>query len=150
MKSGYDQFFKNARKVANDGNGVKFQKNPSPRLHLDLASEDIEEQIRRRMKMPNPKIKRKRKATIPWKLVGFSLMGLLLALWGFQNHEDVDRLVKRIEFTLTGEAVAENVPAKKEAKTAEATTEKAAATDGEKKEERGSRSEEHTSELQSH
>lgn len=112
MKSGYDQFFKNARKVADQNSGVKFTKNPtSPRLHLDLASEDIEQQIRRRMKMQAPK-KRKKKASVPWKMIGVSFMGLMIAVWGFQNHEEVERIVKRIEITMTGEAVAESTPAK--------------------------------------
>ncbi|WP_374029262.1 magnesium transporter MgtE N-terminal domain-containing protein [Bdellovibrio bacteriovorus] len=106
MKSGYDQFFKNARKVADQSGGVKFQKNPSsPRLHLDLASEDIEAQIRRRMKMGAPR--KKKKATVPWKMVGVSFMGLLVAVWGFQNHEEVERMIKRVEVQWTGEAMAE-------------------------------------------
>ena len=113
MKSGYDQFFKNARKVADQNpGGVKFTKNPtSPRLHLDLASEDIEQQIRRRMKMQAPK-KRKKKASVPWKMIGVSFMGLMIAVWGFQNHEEVERIVKRVEITMTGEAAAESAPAK--------------------------------------
>lgn len=123
MKSGYDQFFKNARKAADENGGIKFRKNPAaPRLHLDLASEDIEQQIRRRMKMSAPK-KKKRKS-VPWKMMGVSFMGLLVALWGFQNHEEVERMVKRVEITMTGEAVAENVPSKPEAKEAAAATEK--------------------------
>ena len=112
MKSGYDQFFKNARKVADENSGVKFTKNPnSPRLHLDIASEDIEQQIRRRMKMQAPK-KRKKKASIPWKMIGVSFVGLMIAIWGFQNHDEVERIVKRVEITMTGEASAENAPAK--------------------------------------
>ncbi|WP_374075563.1 VOC family protein [Bdellovibrio bacteriovorus] len=60
MKSGYDQFFQNARKVADQQGGVKFNKKPSPtRLHLDLASEDVEQQIRRRMNMGAPKKRKK-------------------------------------------------------------------------------------------
>lgn len=121
MKSGYDQFFQNARKVADQNGGVKFQKKPNAtRLHLDLASEDVEQQLRRRMRMTQPK--KRKKATIPWKLVGVSFMGLIIAIWGFQNYEEVENIVKRIEFQLTGEAVASNpapeapaaTPAKKE------------------------------------
>ncbi|MDG0815361.1 magnesium transporter MgtE N-terminal domain-containing protein [Bdellovibrio svalbardensis] len=120
MKSGYDQFFKNARKVADENGGVKFHKNPSaPRLHLDLASEDIEQQIRRRMKMTAPK--KKKRTKVPWKMMGVSFIGLLVALWGFQNHDEVERLVKRVEFQMTGEAVAENTPAKPEAAVKEKT-----------------------------
>lgn len=107
MKSGYDQFFKNARQVADKQSGVKFNKSPtSPRLHLDLASEDIEQQIRRRMKMTSAK--KKKKATVPWKLVGVSFLGFLLAIWGFQNHDEVENIIKRVEIQMTGEAVAQN------------------------------------------
>lgn len=104
MKSGYDQFFKNARQVADKQGGVKFNKSPSPRLQLDLASEDMEQQIRRRMKMTSTK--KKKKSTVPWKMVGVSFVGFLVAIWGFQNHEEVESIIKRVEFQMTGEAVA--------------------------------------------
>ncbi len=111
MKSGYDQFFKNARQAASQSSGVKFQKKTSsPRLNLDLASEDIEQQLRRRMKVQPPR--KKKKSSIPWKFVGFSFVGLVLAIWGFQNHESVDRFVKNIEITMNGEAYAETPAAK--------------------------------------
>lgn len=106
MKSGYDQFFKNARKVADQQSGVKFQKKPAPtRLHLDLASEDVEQQIRRRMKMGIPK--KKKRSSVPWKMVGVSFFGFMVAIWGFQNHEQVESLIKRVEIQMTGEAVAQ-------------------------------------------
>lgn len=118
MKTGYDQFFKNARKVADENGGaVKFTKNPaSARLHLDLSSEDVEQQIRRRMKMTAPKKSKKKKSGVHWKMAGFSFIGLLLAVVGFQNHEQIDEVLKRVEITLTGEAVAETAPAKPAAK----------------------------------
>ncbi|WP_374027603.1 magnesium transporter MgtE N-terminal domain-containing protein [Bdellovibrio bacteriovorus] len=106
MKSGYDQFFKNARQVADQNNGVKFQKrNASPKLHLDLASEDVEQQIRRRMKMSAPK--KKKKAPVPWKMIGVSFFGFMVAIWGFQNHEEVENIIKRVEVQMTGEAIAQ-------------------------------------------
>lgn len=117
MKSGYDQFFKDARKVAGhtpSGKGVKFNKNSqSPRLHLDLASEDIEQQLRRRMKVQTPK--RKKRSSIPWKIVSVSFLGLMLAVWGFENHEEVERMLKRVEIQMTGEAYAEAPAAKPDA-----------------------------------
>lgn len=125
MKSGYDQFFQNARKVADQHGGVKFNKKPSPtRLHLDLASEDVEQQIRRRMKMGAPK--KKKKATVPWKMVGVSFVGFIVAIWGFQNHEEVERLIKRVEIQMTGEAVANPTPEKSVAPAAPASAEPAA------------------------
>lgn len=106
MKSGYDQFFKNARQVADNKSGVKFQKRPqSAKLHLDLASEDVEQQIRRRMKMSAPK--KSKKAPVPWKMIIFSFVGLLVAIWGFQNYEEVENIVKRVEVQMTGEAIAQ-------------------------------------------
>ncbi|MGZ3770183.1 MAG: MotE family protein [Bdellovibrio sp.] len=117
MKSGYDQFFQKARKVANDqqkpAGKVKFNKNSSEsRLQLDLSSEDVEQQIRRRMKMTPQK--RKKKA-IPWKMMGGSFIGLLITVWGFCNYEQVENIVKHIEITVTGEAYAEEKkPAAKE------------------------------------
>lgn len=100
MKSGYDQFFKNARKVANQ------QPTPRPRLQLDLSSEEAEQQIRRRMKM-GPSVKRKKKSSVPWKMVGVSLVGFVVAIWGFQNYEQVEHLIQRVEFQMTGVAIAQ-------------------------------------------
>lgn len=129
MKTGYDQFFKNARKVADENGGapVKFTKNPSAtRLHLDLSSEDVEQQLRRRMKMSAPK-KKKKKSGVHWKMAGFSFLGLVLAVVGFQNHEEIDNILKRVEITMTGEAVAETAPTKSPAKPADKKEDTAAA-----------------------
>lgn len=109
MKSGYDQFFQNARKAADPqtsrSQSVRFQKKSNaPKLNLDLSSEDLEQQIRRRMKMSQPK--KRKKSGIPWKIVGVSFMGLLMAVYGFLYHEDVESFVKRIEITMGGEAYA--------------------------------------------
>jgi flagellar motility protein MotE (MotC chaperone) len=106
MKNGYDQFFQNARKAADQqSHPVRFNKKSGPKLNLDLAAEDVEQQIRRRMKMSAPK--KRKKASIPWKIVGVSFMGLLLAVYGFMNYEEVESFVKRIEIQMGGEAYAE-------------------------------------------
>ncbi|QDK46846.1 hypothetical protein DOM22_17625 [Bdellovibrio sp. ZAP7] len=136
MKTGYDQFFKNARKVADENGGapVKFTKNPSAtRLHLDLSSEDVEQQLRRRMKMTAPKKSKKKKSGVHWKMAGFSFLGLVLAVVGFQNHEEIDNILKRVEITMTGEAVAETAPAKPAAAKATEKKEEAAAAETETK-----------------
>ncbi|KYG66200.1 hypothetical protein AZI86_03830 [Bdellovibrio bacteriovorus] len=123
MKSGYDQFFQNARKAADPtssrSNAVRFQKKSNaPKLDLDLSSEELEQQIRRRMKMSQPK--KRKKSGIPWKIVGVSFMGLLMAIYGFLYHEDVESFVKRIEITMGGEAYAAE-PAKPAAPAASTT-----------------------------
>lgn len=126
MKSGYDQFFKNARKVADQSNPppVRFQKNQAPKLNLDLSSEELEQQIRRRMKMSAPK--RKKKAAFPWKLVMTSFLGLMLTAWGFYSYEEVEHFVKRVEIEIgtssasAAESAKPAAPAAPEAKPAEA------------------------------
>lgn len=106
MKNGYDQFFKKAQKVADQNSGaIKFKTQPaSTRLHLDLASEDIEKQLRRRAGIKTRA--KKKKSSFSWKMAGFSFMGLLMAVWGFQNHEQVEKLLHRVEVDLLGIATA--------------------------------------------
>lgn len=110
MKSGYDQFFQKARKLATEQQApqgrIKIQKKSSA-VHgqFDLSSESAEQEIRRRMKM-SPQ-KRKKKTSIPWKMMGISFVGLVIAIWGFYNYEYVENIVKNIEIQVTGEAYAE-------------------------------------------
>lgn len=98
MKSGYDQFFKNARKVANGGKPVKIQSDDTmvKKLRTKLSAEP----------------KKKPKKGIAWKLAGVSFAGLLLSLVGLQYHDKIEHYVKRIEISL-GTAVAEEKPAPK-------------------------------------
>lgn len=112
MKSGYDQFFQNARKVADkqSTNHGKVPKKSNPTgIKLDLPIDDVEQQLRKRMKMTT--LRKKQKAPFPWKMVATSFVGLLVAIWGFHNHEEVESLLKRVEFQMTGEAVASTAPA---------------------------------------
>lgn len=142
MKNGYDQFFKTARKTADSSSGgtrVKFQKDEvAPRLKLGLSSEDLlEAQMRRRAGVKQ----KKKKNPFPWRLAGMSFVGLIVALWGFQNYEKVESLVKNIEISLLGSAMAEEAkpapaakpaaaPAAAEAKAGEA--ERSVASEGNK------------------
>jgi len=102
MKSGYDQFFKNAKKVA-AGDTPK----PAEKLRAKIRTEAI----------------RKQKRKIPWKLVGYSVIGLVFALLGLQFHDQVENVVRHVEISVLGEALAENspAPAVAPAKTAEET-----------------------------
>jgi flagellar motility protein MotE (MotC chaperone) len=112
--NGYDQFFKNARKAATHGEVTKPSRQFSTsNVHFELSEEDIEKQLKLRMGMKSkPK---KKKKTIPWKLMGVSFLGLLATAWGFQNFEQVEKYVKRIEISFLGSAMAEEAPAKKAA-----------------------------------
>lgn len=131
MKTGYDQFFKNARKAANDGEVTKPSRQFSTsNVHFELSDEDIEKQLKLRMGM-KPKAKpKKRRKSIPWKLVGVSFLGLMATAWGFQNYDQVEHYVKRIEISFLGSANAEEAPKAKPAAAA-----------GEKKEAAGAKPE---------
>ncbi len=111
MKTGYDQFFKNARQVAPKAEPMKFQKNSSSaKLKIDLSREDmIEQELRRRAGI---KPRKKKPKSFPFKMVLFSAVGLMLALWGFEKYENVERFVKSIEISAYGSAEANETPAK--------------------------------------
>lgn len=118
--SGYDQFFKNARKAVHNGD-VKKSSRPfsTSNIHFELSDDDIEKQLKARLGM-KAKPKRKKKS-IPWKLTGFSFLGLLVTAWGAQNFEQVEAYLKRVEVSFLGSALAEEPAA---AKTAAPATEK--------------------------
>lgn len=110
MKNGYDQFFRNARKAADQGAPVKFQKkSSSPRLKLDMPSEDLEQQLERQLRQrAGIKGKRKvKKSSFSWKMVAFSSVGLAVAVWGFMNHEKVDGFIRTVEVDFLGTAMAQ-------------------------------------------
>ena len=117
MKTGYDQFFQNARKAADKKPATQFSTvssaKPKARINLDLSEDELEAQIRRRMKMSaQPQKKQRRRRGIPWKLVSTSFLGLVVAYLGFENHEQVENIIKRVEFQVTGQAYAEEKPKK--------------------------------------
>lgn len=105
MKSGYDQFFKNARKAAVTGQApVKSAFKAKPE-----SSKKLVEQLRTKM-TDQAQAKKKPRKGIPWKMVGYSLVGLLMALAGMQYYEQIERVIKKVEISL-GTAVAEEAPA---------------------------------------
>lgn len=110
MKNGYDQFFSNARKVA-----AETPRKGAPRFNVKMSdhasTEEVEEQIRRRLKM-TPKTRRKKKSAPPWGMITLSMVGFILAIWGFQNYEEVESFLGKIEISMTGRANAQSTPAK--------------------------------------
>lgn len=102
MKSGYDQYFKTARKVA---------KPEGVRLKLDISNEQLlEQELRSRAGVRAPR--RKKKSSVPWKMIVASFLGLVVAATGFQNYEKVENIVKHIEISLLGSANAQGAPTK--------------------------------------
>lgn len=127
MKNGYDQFFKNARQAAPKPTSVKFQKNtPASRtgqkmnqnLKLNISSEEmLEQELRNRIGV---RTKKKKRGPFPWKMVGVSFIGLLVALWGFHNYEKVEHFVKNVEVDFLGAANASEAKDTKKAADKEA------------------------------
>lgn len=119
MKNGYDQFFKDARKVAmKQTPGVKAKgSSKGPRLNIDQSESEIEEQLRRRLKMSSTPPKRKKKST-SWKLIVFLFAGFMIFAGGFTYIEEIESFVKRIEISATGQAMAQAPAAKPAASTA--------------------------------
>lgn len=109
MKSGYDQFFKQARQNAASGVGPQINprasapRKPAVAAHHTLSERDIDNHLKKRMGMP-PKKKPKK---ISWKLAGLSLIGLIVTSIGFVQHEKVEKAVAAIEINFLGSAQAE-------------------------------------------
>ncbi len=104
MKTGYDQYFKKAQKIAAENS-------PPQPVKRSVQSQDakiLAQQLRQRVR---PKVQRKVKKTIPWKLVGVSFIGLMITTMGLLHMEDVEKFVHRVEFSLLGQAHAEDVKA---------------------------------------
>jgi flagellar motility protein MotE (MotC chaperone) len=111
--SGYDQFFKNARKAANNGETVRPSRQfNTSNVHFELSEEDIEKQLKLRMGMKSNQKPKKKRKSIPWKLMGVSFLGLVATAWGFQNFEQVEKYVKKVEISFMGSAFAEEAPTK--------------------------------------
>lgn len=132
MKNGYDQFFKNARKAASGGEPVAkpSRQFTTSKVHFELSEEDLEKQLKLRMGMnPHPRKKKKKKG-IPWSLVTLSFLGILATAWGVQNHEQVERFVKRIEISFLGSASAQEAKSVPKAPDVEKSGEKPAKPEG--------------------
>lgn len=106
MKSGYDQFFKNARKVADQQSGKKNPPRRTVQRALDIE-EELEKSLRQRMQMA-PKKNPKRQNKTPWKMIGGSVVGFTVAICGFYNYEQVENFIKSVEIQMAGEAFAED------------------------------------------
>jgi flagellar motility protein MotE (MotC chaperone) len=129
MRNGYDQHFKKAQKIAAEGNS------PRPTVKRSVQSQDakvLAQQLRQRVR---PKLQKKTKKSIPWKLAGLSFLGLIVAAAGLHNAEEIEKYAKRIEFSLIGKTYAEEPKAKPAEKSEKEAGDKAAkAAEGEKKE----------------
>jgi hypothetical protein len=120
MKTGYDQFFKKAQKIAAEGHTPPVTRTADRKISSQpLETKALAEELRKRVR---PKIQQKRaKKKFPWKLAGISFVGLLIAVVGLLHAEDIENLAKNIEVSFLGTAHAEDAkpaPAAKEAEKA--------------------------------
>lgn len=111
MKSGYDQFFKAARKASTNSTTSSAAEPLSAKKQKAL--ETIEKQLRQRIP-----VKKSRRAKMNWKLAGLSFLGIIVCLAGVLYHETLEKWVQQIEISYVGSAQAETTtePAKIEHK----------------------------------
>lgn len=117
MKSGYDQFFKNARqaqatpvgkKTVLKNNSQKIKKNDvQKQIEQQLNSAVTEEQVQKHLQS-KIKLKKRRKTFHPMMVISF--VGFLTCLFGFVYHEDVEKFVQKIEVSFIGEVQANDIP----------------------------------------
>lgn len=109
--SSYDQFFKKAKKSAGSAKSpgsthMSFQRSQEKSSPRRMESSSMNESRTAatadllRQKLIKKKTATKSRRPFPWKLAGFSLIGLVLALVGFMNLEKVDALVRSIEISI--------------------------------------------------
>jgi flagellar motility protein MotE (MotC chaperone) len=105
MKSGYDQFFKKAQKVADE-------KRSSPRFSLG-AGEDSSAMAKKLREKVRPRMLKRKKRPLNWKMGAISFIGLISAVFALSNIDEIEHVVKNIEVSLMGRAYAEDTtPAK--------------------------------------
>jgi len=124
MKTGYDQFFKKAQKIA-----AQSPQAPRPIERKTVQSEDAKKLAQELRKRVRPRLQRRAKRKFPWKLAGTSLMGIVLAAAGSLHLDEIEKFTKNIEISMIGSAYAE------EAKPAVPAVDKDKAAAAEKKEE---------------
>lgn len=111
MKTGYDQHFKKAQKIAFQSNHTTGADRPQKSEHKQarLQSRNTKALAQElRLRAAQPKNQKKTAKGIPWKLVGYSLIGLLIAGVGLWKIEQIERVVRNIEISVLGTAHAED------------------------------------------
>ena len=114
MKNGYEDYFKKANKVASS---------QARKQEIPIRKADPMADLLRKKMQAKPKKTRK----IPWRLAGYSVLGIIMALMGLTYHQEVDSLIKKIEIQMVGYAEAQDVTQSAPPRTATATTSEAPA-----------------------
>lgn len=134
MKSGYEQFFKTARKVANNSAPaeVKLRVDRRPKS-LPLRSDHVKVELNKNKEMLKNEVERQlrqkvhfkvpKKSKSSWQRILLSTFGIAISILGYLNREKIENVIQNVEVSILGAAQAEtgNVGAKaQEAKSSEA------------------------------
>lgn len=114
MKTGYDQFFKKAQKVA-ISQGVAqspLKKQSSTNSHVRMTVKEFEQTLKN--KQQTRKLKQKRK--FPIKMVLTSFVGLAICAYGYIHIDEIEKYAQKIEISLFGSAIAEEKSVKENKK----------------------------------
>ena len=99
MKTGYDQFFKQAQKVAAKKAPLK-----------PVDSRSMAKQLRGKQEQ---RIAKKAKKPIRWKMAAMSFLGLIITVSGLLKMDQIESFVQKIEVNVMGTAYAEDTKAAK-------------------------------------
>lgn len=117
MKSGYDQFFKQARKNASGQTPQKPAVQSKSKINFEelqkrseqkekINSQDLAKALRQRVK-PQMMSQRQRRRKTPFALITLSILGVVGASLGLHYHESIYQVVKKIEISFLAPASAE-------------------------------------------
>lgn len=125
MKTGYDQFFKKAQKVAATqvATPSSLKNNNSIKPNSRMTVKELEQSLK--LKQQQRKVKAKAKRKFPVKMALISFVGVAVCSYGFIHIDEIEKYAQRIEVSLLGSANAEEKPAK-ETKAAETESKDAA------------------------
>ncbi len=105
MKTGYDQFFKKAQKIATSQNVARtpLKNQPANKLNSRMTVKELEQVLKN--KHQAKKIKQKNK--FPLKMVITSFLGVAVCAYGFVHIDEIEKYAQKIEISIFGSAFAE-------------------------------------------
>ncbi len=141
MKSGYDQFFKKV-KVANTEGGKKSTAKPQllkedpnpykgktvdellkkmnaktrPEFEPNLTQQEKIELVRDQLRQKRLVGREKTSKKVPWVMILFLVLAISLIAVGWDNIDDIEKVVKKVEFSVMPGAHAEETPKAEEKK----------------------------------
>lgn len=105
MKTGYDQFFKKAQKVATSQNVARspLKNQSSVKSNSRMTVKEFEQVLKNKQQVKKAKQKRK----FPIKMVLISFFGAAICAYGFIHIDEIEKYAQKIEISLFGSAIAE-------------------------------------------